>query len=156
MNWVEQTLPEAQAPRGFREVRSWPLLAVEELTMLRDDLGVLMPGRPGARLEDVPESVILVASELATNALSYAGGPALVRLSARDGEYLLEVTDRAPDRVPERAADRPTGQGGFGLLLAARLADSVGWYRTETAKHVWARFTVSSGVRTRDQADLAV
>lgn len=153
---MDQTLPQARAPRGFREVRSWPLLEVDELAVLRDDLGSVMPGRPGARLEDVPESVILVASELATNALSYAGGPAIVRLSARDGEYLLEVVDRAPDRVPERVADRPTGQGGFGLLLAARLADEVGWCRTENAKHVWARFTVSSGVHTRDQAGLAV
>ncbi|WP_407319777.1 ATP-binding protein [Isoptericola halotolerans] len=137
-------------------MRSWPLLAVDELAGIRDDLGAVIPGRPGTRLEGVPESVMLVASELATNALSYAGEPALVRLSARDGEYLLEVVDRATDRVPERVADRPSGQGGFGLLLAARLADTIGWFRTATAKHVWARFTVRCGVHTRDQAEPAV
>lgn len=110
--------------------------------MLRDDLGATLPAVPRARLEDVPESVILVASELATNALSYAGLPATVRLLERDGEYLIEVVDPAPDRAPVPVGGGPTGQGGFGLLLVARLADEVGWFRTATAKHVWARFAV--------------
>ncbi|PRZ02888.1 hypothetical protein BCE75_11623 [Isoptericola sp. CG 20/1183] len=140
---MHQTLPVARAPQGFREVRSWPLLAVEELAMIRDDLSATLPGSPESSLEDVPESVVLVASELATNALSYAGRPAVVRLSERDGEYLLDVVDRAPDRVPG-AVEGPSGRGGFGLLLAARLAAEVGWYSTETAKHVWARFAARS------------
>ncbi len=139
---MDQTLPLARAPHGFREVRSWPLLELEELALIRDDLCATLPGRERSRLEDVPESVVLVASELATNALSYAGQPAVVRLSERDGEYLLEVVDRAPDRIPGAVGGGPSGQGGFGLLLAARLADEVGWYRTATAKHVWARFVV--------------
>lgn len=141
---MDQTLPLARAPHGFREVRSWPLLELEELALIRDDLCATLPGRERSRLEDVPESVVLVASELATNALSYAGQPAVVRLSERDGEYLLEVVDRAPDRIPGAVGGGPSGQGGFGLLLAARLADEVGWYRTAAAKHVWARFVVRS------------
>lgn len=141
---MDQTLPLARAPHGFREVRSWPLLELEELALIRDDLCATLPGRERSRLEDVPESVVLVASELATNALSYAGQPAVVRLSERDGEYLLEVADRAPDRPRDPVGGGPSGQGGFGLLLAARLADEVGWYRTAAAKHVWARFVVRS------------
>jgi serine/threonine-protein kinase RsbW len=140
---VDQTLPAAPAPRGFREVRSWPLLAVEELALIRDDLSSTLPRSSRTSLEDVPDSVVLVASELATNALSYAGRPAVVRLSERDGEYLLDVVDRAPDRVPGEAA-APSGRGGFGLLLAARLSAEVGWYSTATAKHVWARFAARS------------
>lgn len=138
---VHPTFPVAPAPRGFGEVRSWPLLAVEELAVLRDDLGATLPGAARRSLEEVPESVVLVASELATNALRHAGRPATVRLYQRADEYLLEVVDRAPGRRPEPVAGRPGGQGGFGLLLAARLADEVGWYSTATAKHVWARFT---------------
>ena len=38
----------------------------------------------------------------------------------------------------------PSASGGFGLMLAARLADTVGWYATHAGKHVWARFTVAS------------
>ncbi|ROS75463.1 ATP-binding protein [Cellulomonas sp. PhB143] len=145
---MDTSFTAARAPEGFREVRSWPLFTVDELTALRVELGSTLPGGPRVSIEDVPESVVLVASELATNALSHGRGPATVRLCECDGEILLDVVDRAPDRAPEIASGRPTGQGGFGLRLAARLADEVGWYRTPHAKHVWARFTVRVGARS--------
>lgn len=151
---MDDMLIRARAPEGFEEVRAWPLAAVDELAVLREDLDAALPGGPRTSLEEVPESVVLVASELATNALRHGRGPAIVRLAARAGrsedspegsperELLLEVIDRAPERAPELAARRRPGPGGFGLQLAARLADELGWYRTARAKHVWARFTV--------------
>jgi anti-sigma regulatory factor (Ser/Thr protein kinase) len=141
---MDLTIPVATAPEGFREIGAWPLLAVDELTAVRTELGNFLPVC-GTTLEDVPESVLLVASELATNALRHGQGPALIRLSAHEGRYLLDVVDRAPDTTPEIDGDRPVGQGGFGLRLAARLADEVGWYCTDGAKHVWATFTARVG-----------
>ncbi|MGF0114816.1 ATP-binding protein [Promicromonospora sp. Marseille-Q5078] len=133
-------------PEGFREVRSWPLFTIDDLSALRDQLGTTLPGGPRASLEEVPESVVMVASELATNALCHGRGPVTVRLSARGDELLLEVVDRDPEHGPQIVSARPVGEGGFGLLLAARLADETGWWRTRQAKHVWARFTVHANV----------
>ncbi|WP_029251687.1 ATP-binding protein [Paraoerskovia marina] len=131
-------------PAGFRELRSWPLLSVDDLAVVRQDLASTLPQSPGASLEEVPESVVLVVSELATNALRHGGGPVSVHLSERSGEVLVDVVDRAPDVAPQFVDGRPVGGGGFGLRLAARLADQLGWYATDTGKHVWAQFSVSS------------
>lgn len=141
---MDQTIPARRAPEDFREVRSWPLLTVDGLAVVRQDLSATLPGYPGVGLEDIPESVILVASELATNALRHGGGPVTVHLAERQGEYLIDVVDRAPHVVPQIVSGRPVGGGGFGLRLAARLSDQIGWYATETGKHVWARFVVRS------------
>lgn len=131
----------APAPHGFREVRSWPLLTIDQLPALRGDLGATLPAAEGPGLGEVPEAVVLVASELATNAIEHGDGPAAVRLLAKDGELLLDVADRATTTEPRITRD-PSATGGFGLMLAARLADAVGWYATRAGKHVWARFTV--------------
>jgi anti-sigma regulatory factor (Ser/Thr protein kinase) len=141
---MELTFDAAPAPEGFREIGAWPLLTVEELTAVRDQLGSSLPSC-GTSLEDIPEAVLLVASELATHALRHGEGPALIRLSSRDGSYLLDVADRSPESTPEISEMRAPGQGGFGLRLVARLADAAGWYRTGGAKHVWATFTVRVG-----------
>jgi hypothetical protein len=37
---------------------------------------------------------------------------------------------------------RPPGDGGLGLQLTERLAEEVGWYPTDTDKHVWAKFSL--------------
>lgn len=139
---MDLRITAAPAPDGFHEVRSWPLLTLDQLALLRNDLGAALPAG-GDNLEDVPECVLLVASELATNAIEHGGGPATVRLLAGDGEYLLDVADRSPQHRPQ-ISSTPGGDGGFGLMLAARLADAVGWYATRAGKHVWARFAVQN------------
>ncbi|WP_278235695.1 ATP-binding protein [Isoptericola sp. AK164] len=139
---MDTRITAAPAPDGFREVRSWPLLTIDEIAALRGDLEANLPVARGTSLDEVPESVLLVASELATNAIEHGGGPAAVRLLAREGEFLLDVADRTPSCAPQVAED-PSARGGFGLLLAARLADAVGWYATNAGKHVWARFTAA-------------
>lgn len=143
---MDPMIPVARTPEGFTEVRSWPLLTVDGLASIRRDLGSTLPGNPGGGLEDVPESVVLVVSELATNAIRHGGGPVTIRLFERDGECLIDVADRAPSIVPQIASGRAVGGGGFGLRLVAQLADQAGWYATASAKHVWARFRVPSRV----------
>lgn len=126
------------APAGFRTARSWTISRVEDLCRLRQGLHRVIDG-----CCDEPqcaEHLVLVANELATNALRHGSAPAIVRLMTNDTEYLLEVVDRAIDSHPVVAGPRPAGQGGFGLMLARRLADDVGFYTTPFAKHVWARF----------------
>ncbi|PFG41544.1 histidine kinase-like protein [Isoptericola jiangsuensis] len=137
-------LATAPAPADFAEVRSWPLLTLEDLAVLRADLVASLPPSPGGRpsLEEIPESVLLVASELATNALQHGEGPVLVRLAARTDEFLLDVQDRTPAVAPRIDQGSTRGGGGFGMQLVVKLADEVGWYTTQDSKHVWARFRV--------------
>lgn len=140
------------APRvGTMElVGTWTVRSVEELSpvraalssRLRCDCGVgdTAPA-DGVTLTDV-QRIVLVASELVSNALRHADGPATVRLLCDGRSALLDVVDRSPDVPPVVATNRPPGEGGFGLHLARRAAHTVGWYRTAGGeKHVWARFS---------------
>lgn len=140
---MAQQIATSRPPAEFVEVGTWVLDSTAELAGLRAGLHRAMSGgrrSSGTGLPDVPEKMVLVASELATNALRYGAPPTTVQLAHASDEYLLDVADRAPDSPPVVEADRPPGAGGLGLQLAQRLSLDVGWYATEDAKHVWATF----------------
>ncbi|PFG42003.1 histidine kinase-like protein [Isoptericola jiangsuensis] len=92
--------------------------------------------------QEMLSHVVLVASELVTNALRHTDGPARLDLMVAEGSLLVSVLDHRPDVPPVLSPDRDLGQGGFGLQLAMRVADDVGWFRTDGGKRVWARFAV--------------
>ncbi|MEV8531425.1 SpoIIE family protein phosphatase [Streptomyces sp. NPDC051211] len=77
----------------------------------------------------------LVASELVTNAIRYAGGPVRLRL-IRDRVLVLEVSDPSSTQPRLRRA-RETDEGGRGLFLVAQLADRWGSRFTGTGKTIW-------------------
>lgn len=136
-------LAACRPPEDFVEVESWVLDSTAGLSGLRAGVhramtGDGLPGDPV--LPDVPEKMVLVASELATNALRHAAPPTTVQLSHAGSEYLLDVADRDPGSPPVIETDRPAGAGGLGLQLAEQLSVDVGWYATDVAKHVWATF----------------
>ncbi|GII99821.1 histidine kinase-like protein [Sediminihabitans luteus] len=135
---MDATLPPARTPSGFTEVAAWAVTTTDDLTHVRDALYTMLPGSGTRRLGEIPESIVLVTSELTTNALRHGRAPALVRLHQSRGAYMIEVVDHAPESAPVVAGPRAAGEGGFGLVLASRLAQDVGWYSTRTAKHVWA------------------
>jgi serine/threonine-protein kinase RsbW len=130
-------------PDTFRPVRRWTLDSVTHVGALRQHLldAMSRPGSPPGRpLEDVPDRMVLVASELATNALTHGVPPTVVTLLTDGPRFLLDVADHDLSTAPVVAGDRPPGQGGFGLQIARRLAQDVGWYTTARTKHVWATF----------------
>lgn len=133
--------PDTRVPDGFREVRRWALGAVGDLGRLRADLRTeLVLPAPGRRAATQPEKIVLVASELAANALRHGAPPTQVRLLTDGTAWLVDVVDHAPDVEPAVASGRAVGDGGYGLVIVQRLARDVGTYATGTAKHVWARF----------------
>jgi signal transduction histidine kinase len=133
--------PDTPVPDGFREARRWSLRDVGDLAQLRADLRAELTTRaPGRVVAHNPDTIVLVASELAANALRHAAPPMQVRLLTDSRTYLVDVVDHAPDIEPEVATGRAAGDGGFGLIIVQRLARDVGTYATGTAKHVWARF----------------
>jgi anti-sigma regulatory factor (Ser/Thr protein kinase) len=91
--------------------------------------------------EPLAETLILLVSELVTNAVVHTGCPAVLRLclpgaATDEATVRLEVadsSDRAP--VPRCADDDATG--GRGLALVVGLADRWGWSREEGGKRIW-------------------
>jgi anti-sigma regulatory factor (Ser/Thr protein kinase) len=86
---------------------------------------------PDATLDDV----LLIVSELVTNAVLHGEGEILVRTKLEDGCVLGEVTDEGPGfepQLPKRDTMTPTTQG---LCIVNRLAAD--WGVTDGAAHVW-------------------
>ncbi|MBP2582638.1 anti-sigma regulatory factor (Ser/Thr protein kinase) [Streptomyces sp. PvR006] len=94
------------------------------------------------------ETVVLVAAELATNAVRHGHVPGRdfhLSLRVADGLARVEVSDTRAERVPPRPGElvgpRPElSDGGRGLLLVDALADRWGWCprRGAPGKTVWA------------------
>jgi anti-sigma regulatory factor (Ser/Thr protein kinase) len=92
--------------------------------------GYLSALRPPATPETV-DRVLLVVSELVTNAHRHAGGLSAFRLSGRAGNLHVQVTDPSPVLPYARPAGTDTGfeRGGFGWSLVQHLASEVTVHR---------------------------
>ncbi|AGZ38455.1 ATP-binding protein [Actinoplanes friuliensis] len=136
----------AQSPPGMIELQSWVLDTPAQLRVLRAGLHEAITGQPlpaGAQLDEIPEKMVLVATELATNALRHGLPPTIVRLGRTKSIFVLDVADHSPDVIPQYTDDRPPGAGGLGLQLAKKFALEIGWYIEDDTKHVWAEFPVA-------------
>ncbi|ASW56865.1 hypothetical protein CIK06_25945 [Plantactinospora sp. KBS50] len=91
-------------------------------------------------LDEVPERVALVATELATNALRHGLPPTIVRLLSYRDHLVLDVVDHDRNSVPELPDASPGDCGGQGLRLARAFSQDIGWYALDGAKHIWASF----------------
>ena len=99
--------------------------------------------------EPLAETLILLVSELVTNAVVHTGCPAVLRLSFRDvggtrsgaqgvagGTVRLEVADLSDcPPVPRHAEGDETN--GRGLELVDGLADRWGWSAEGVGKRIW-------------------
>ena len=88
---------------------------------------------PGAVVEDV----LLLVSELVTNAVVHAGSPAVVRLDADVERIKVTVGDRDGDKRPTVREPDPTSPSGRGVLLVDRLASRWGVEPKSSGKLVW-------------------
>jgi serine/threonine-protein kinase RsbW len=116
-----------------------------QLRSLRAALHETLTGQPlpqDGTLDEIPEKISVVATELATNAIAHARPPTVVQLRRTEKAFILDVADEDPTVGPELAENRPAGAGGLGLQLARRLALDVGWYVDGVVKHVWAEFPI--------------
>jgi len=134
---------ELYPPHDYEVVAHWLLDRSEHLSTFRADLTQALRER-GAPYSDglsgVAERMVLVASELATNAIVHALPPTRVRLLEGRDEFVLAVADHPPEVPPEISETRAIGEGGSGLKIARRVALDVAWSSDGPAKHVWARF----------------
>ena len=81
--------------------------------------------------------LVLLTSELVTNAVQHSAHPRRLLLSCPDpGHVRVEVTDSGT-ALPVLTSFGPTGEGGRGLSLVDQLADSWGHEATSGGKRIW-------------------
>lgn len=135
----------SRPPDAADDIQHWVLDNFAELRRLRAGLFEALNGEPmppDGKLDDVPEQVAIVATELATNAIRHGRPPTRVSLRRTEHTFVLDVADEDPGTVPELAGPRKPGKGGLGLHIVGELAEAVGWYSDGTSKHVWAEFRI--------------
>ncbi|MFC5957819.1 ATP-binding protein [Streptomyces pratens] len=101
--------------------------------------------------EPLAETLILLVSELVTNAVVHTGCPAVLRLSlpgttAGEATVRLEVADRS-DRAPVPRCVDGDATGGRGLALVDGLADRWGWSTDGAGKRIWCELDRCTAAR---------
>ncbi|MEV3857448.1 ATP-binding protein [Streptomyces sp. NPDC050095] len=95
--------------------------------------------------EPIAETLILIVSELVTNAVVHTGNPAVLRMVLPDGSDVreaclgtvrVEVADSCARPPAPRHADRDE-TNGRGLELVDGLADRWGWRPEGAGKTIW-------------------
>ncbi|MFE3825750.1 ATP-binding protein [Streptomyces sp. NPDC059092] len=71
------------------------------------------------------DALVLVVSELATNALRHGGGRYTLELRARPDAVTAAVSDPSPTAPRERTPDLHGGTGGFGWHMVRRLTSEL-------------------------------
>lgn len=93
--------------------------------------------------EPLAETLVLLISELVTNAVVHTGCPAVLRMAYRcpmhepqRGTVRVEVED-VSDRPPALRHAERNETGGRGLELVEGLADRWGWRPEGSGKQIW-------------------
>jgi anti-sigma regulatory factor (Ser/Thr protein kinase) len=94
------------------------------------------------KAEEAADAVLLVVSELVTNALVHTQGPVRVDLTLRGDRVRVSVNDSSP-----RAPAKPVivdweSTGGRGLLLVEAMSESFGSMPVAGGKRVWSEIAV--------------
>ncbi|GAA3231743.1 ATP-binding protein [Streptomyces sp. XM83C] len=86
------------------------------------------------------EDVLLVVSELVTNACLHAEGPDAMEISCDNKVIRVEVSDRGTGQPAPRTPHRAGRPGGHGMFIVQRLCLDWGVVRTPgvAGKTVWA------------------
>ena len=86
---------------------------------------------------DLLDEVLLVFSELVTNAVSHAGRAERVLVRLDEAAVTVAVED-ASGSGPQMRLEGDAS-GGFGLRIVEQLAIEWGWEPTDIGKRVWAK-----------------
>ncbi|MFE9929179.1 ATP-binding protein [Streptomyces sp. NPDC005533] len=105
-------------PRGSRPDRPARMSCGQARELARRVLAEV--GAPPVLVTDV----LMVVSELVSNAIRHAGGPAGFHIYRRSGVIIVEVSDHSP-RLPQLRPRSPNLPGHFGWRLVKTLAPTV-------------------------------
>jgi len=99
------------------------------------------------------DDVLLLVSELVTNACLHGGTPRELVLRATESVLRVEVSDANTIEPVPRSPYQPGRPGGHGLRIVSRLALDWGTERRATDKTVWLEVASPLPPRARDRAD---
>jgi anti-sigma regulatory factor (Ser/Thr protein kinase) len=114
--WRIALAPDARVPRAARR---YIASSLREAGWTRERCGV----------------VELLTSEVVTNAIIHAEGPAVLTLAISSDHIRVAVEDCSPAECP--SARPPGEEGGFGMQLLHALATGWGFATSDTTKVVW-------------------
>jgi len=88
-----------------------------------------------------PESLVIVANELCSNAIRHGSGAVLLRASSSPRWVSVSVEQRGKVALlaPAHAHASDLRVSGHGMQLVDALAESWGWQTTEARTVLWAR-----------------
>ncbi|MEU2224922.1 ATP-binding protein [Streptomyces sp. NPDC012751] len=107
------------SPEGAQPPETCPRTAERARDVARSFLSRLRPRRP-----DQEQAVLLVVSELVTNAIQHAGGVTGFALRAEEGRVTVTVDDASPS-PPYRRRSPVWAPGGFGWPMVLELSAQV-------------------------------
>ncbi|WP_261994269.1 ATP-binding protein [Streptomyces sp. t39] len=81
--------------------------------------------------------ILLLVSEVVTNAYRHGGAPYELELVRGHGRLWVQVSDASPERPRPHGPHRAARASGHGLYLLQRLAADWGWARRGRGKSVW-------------------
>ena len=90
------------------------------------------------RLDGVRDDIVLLVSEMVTNAIRHASPPVRLEIAAGDSDVVVAVCDGSPVQPAPRDPGEDA-EGGRGMLLVDLLADDHGVRTDPPGKAVWAR-----------------
>jgi anti-sigma regulatory factor (Ser/Thr protein kinase) len=91
------------------------------------------------------ERLVLVTSELVTNAIVHARTDVGLDVTVQDSSIVLEVTDSSPAPIPPPRVPDPEDTSGRGLFLVDVLSDAWGVRSAQGGgKTVWIRVDAAS------------
>ena len=135
---LEATSPHAPSLGSNRvlsvDLPPEPSSATQARRLAREQLQALCPS-------DTLDTIALLVTELATNAVLHARTPFQLSLESRPGHVRICVEDQSTDRPAVRRydSDAVTGRG---LALVEQLASSWGVDTTPTGKVVWCEVPI--------------
>ncbi len=124
------------------DVASWTL--EREATAVREARVLTRTTLADWDLDNVADTVVLLVSELVTNAVRHAAGPIELRM-LRATTLLCEVADR-DNQLPNMCEIDELDEFGRGLRLVDRLTQRWGTCRTGTGKVVWFEHALGTEV----------
>ncbi|MFF3750910.1 ATP-binding protein [Streptomyces sp. NPDC002018] len=118
---MQHPLVSDEQPFDHTEWSCHPELAAEAREAAYGFLAALYP----APSPYTAQNLVLVASELVTNALRHAGGVTSLHLRADRRSLQIVVNDPSPAQPLDRTPDFTGRTGGFGWPMVQRLAQKV-------------------------------
>ncbi|MDD9207905.1 ATP-binding protein [Georgenia sp. 10Sc9-8] len=139
------SLAQTRPPTTSAPVGSWHIEDASELNSLRSAARKAVHRwrrkNPGGSDDHLAEQrLLLVVSELATNALKYGSEPISVDLHRVDDGWLVDTLDGNGTQPPVQYPPERGRIGRNGLLIIERASTTWGWYRDpadDRLKHVW-------------------